>query len=309
MGDHIWYPQWNKLRAPGADDNASGVAAVIELARIMSDPSFDYDCKNTIIFAAFGAEERGVVYNTSLNGSTRYADRAVASKENIAAMLSLDMIGFNDKNNMYLNIVANTQSQWLGKYIAAVNDSFALGLTLNPPPFAFGEWSDHAPFWNKGYPAVCLIEFSPPWLSNSLYNANPFYHTTADTLETLNMELVKHSAQLSLAAIASLQISEIPAAVVGKAPQQSPDGYSLSQNFPNPFNAGTRIPYGVGAEEWITIKIFSIIGTEIATLVDEPKNAGRYSVDFPSHELPSGLYLCRMISGKFQETRKLLLMK
>lgn len=85
--------------------------------------------------------------------------------------------------------------------------------------------------------------------------------------------------------------------------------YSLSQNFPNPFNPTTRINFSVGSQANVTLKIFTILGTEVATLVSESFSSGGYFVDWNATGLPSGVYFCRMQAGPFGETRKLLLLR
>jgi Zn-dependent M28 family amino/carboxypeptidase len=64
MGAAVWHNQWNTMRVPGADDNASGIAAVLELARIMAAPDFVNSVRNTVVFIAFGAEESGLVHRS-----------------------------------------------------------------------------------------------------------------------------------------------------------------------------------------------------------------------------------------------------
>jgi hypothetical protein len=83
-------------------------------------------------------------------------------------------------------------------------------------------------------------------------------------------------------------------------------GYRLEQNNPNPFSASTTINYSLPASATTTLKIYSILGTEIATLVDEDKPAGNYEVVFNANELKSGVYYYRLQSGKFVQTKKLV---
>jgi hypothetical protein len=87
-----------------------------------------------------------------------------------------------------------------------------------------------------------------------------------------------------------------------------PSEYSIS-NYPNPFNPGTTISYQLPENSYITIKVFDVLGKEIATLVNENKNAGYYSVNFNAGKLTSGIYIYTINAGKFIQSKKMLLMK
>lgn len=88
-----------------------------------------------------------------------------------------------------------------------------------------------------------------------------------------------------------------------------PTKFELFQNYPNPFNPTTIISYNVPKREKVVIKIYDMLGNEISTLVNEIKTAGSYNVTFNNSNLASGVYLYRMQSGSFTETKKLLLLK
>ncbi len=90
-----------------------------------------------------------------------------------------------------------------------------------------------------------------------------------------------------------------------------PDNFSLSQNYPNPFNPSTRINYELRNTNYVTLKVFDLLGKEVASLVNEKQNAGSYAVDFNSSEfnLPSGIYFYTLNAGEFKETKKMVLVK
>jgi len=88
-----------------------------------------------------------------------------------------------------------------------------------------------------------------------------------------------------------------------------PYKFSLSQNYPNPFNPTTNIKYQITNNKFVTLKVFNILGKEIATLVNEKQNAGTYEVTFDGSGLTSGVYFYRLTCGDFLETRKMLLIK
>jgi len=85
--------------------------------------------------------------------------------------------------------------------------------------------------------------------------------------------------------------------------------YSLAQNFPNPFNPSTQISYSIALDAFVTLKVYDILGNEVANLVNEKKSAGYYSADFNASDLPSGIYVYKLTSGNFTESKKLILLK
>jgi endo-1,4-beta-xylanase len=88
-----------------------------------------------------------------------------------------------------------------------------------------------------------------------------------------------------------------------------PDHFSLSQNFPNPFNPTTSFEFRVAGSEFVSLKVLDMLGREVATLVKEYRQPGTYSVSWNASGLPSGVYFCRMQAGGFTETKKLILAK
>jgi photosystem II stability/assembly factor-like uncharacterized protein len=90
---------------------------------------------------------------------------------------------------------------------------------------------------------------------------------------------------------------------------QIPEYFSLSQNYPNPFNPTTRINYQLPLFSKVSIKVFDILGREIATLVNEEKPAGNYTILFDGNKLTSGVYLYQLKAGEHVITRKFVLLK
>jgi hypothetical protein len=92
----------------------------------------------------------------------------------------------------------------------------------------------------------------------------------------------------------------------------APTEYVLQQNYPNPFNPSTIIRYEIpdqGDNILVVLKLFDVLGNEVATLVNEEKDAGRYSVEFNASNLPSGIYFYRLRAGSFTETKKMILLR
>ncbi len=88
-----------------------------------------------------------------------------------------------------------------------------------------------------------------------------------------------------------------------------PQNFDLHQNYPNPFNPDTKIKYSIPASSFISLKIYDVLGNEIAVLVNEEKDRGVYTVNFNASQFASGLYLYRLQADNFVETKKMLLLK
>ncbi|MCG6915369.1 T9SS type A sorting domain-containing protein [bacterium BMS3Abin03] len=85
--------------------------------------------------------------------------------------------------------------------------------------------------------------------------------------------------------------------------------FQLKQNYPNPFNPSTKIEYQIPKSEFVSIKVYDLLGREIATLVNEKESAGNYEVEFDASDLSSGVYLYQMVAGNFSSTKKFIYMK
>jgi hypothetical protein len=91
--------------------------------------------------------------------------------------------------------------------------------------------------------------------------------------------------------------------------QEIPVSYTFSQNSPNPFNLTTTIHYTLPVTDGVTLKVIDVLGQEVAVLVEDDQEAGRYTVIFDGDALPSGVYFYRLQMGECVEIRRMLLMK
>jgi hypothetical protein len=178
-------------RAPGADDNASGVSALLEIARILSNVSLNH----SIIFVLFSGEEQGKL------GSTYYADYVHKTDVDLDLLINLDMIGFSsDGTNEFLveydngNVVQDNDkhSRAVANFIKGVAEKYT---NLNATLGLLGN-SDYLPFEALGY---TVIGFHDDGVTK-----NPCHHTTADTPDTLNYEYLTSATKLVLATILDL---------------------------------------------------------------------------------------------------------
>jgi hypothetical protein len=91
--------------------------------------------------------------------------------------------------------------------------------------------------------------------------------------------------------------------------QKAAMDFSISQNYPNPFNSGTVIYYSLRNKSYVEIVLYDALGSKVATLVSEEKEAGIYNFNFKSSSLPSGVYFYRFVAGGTAETKKMLLIR
>jgi hypothetical protein len=94
-----------------------------------------------------------------------------------------------------------------------------------------------------------------------------------------------------------------------KNPNIHPETFQLYQNYPNPFNSITKIKYRIAEREFVSFKIYDILGNEVATFVNEIKSTGIYDVEFDASKLTSGVYFYRLHAGDFFETKKMILLR
>ncbi len=171
---------------PGADDDGSGVAAVLAAAEILRN----YDFRHTIRFVCFSGEEQGLI------GSRHYVADAYNSNESIVAVLNADMIGFapTGSDGTKGKIYENTASEWIVNFTCDISQLYAdyIGIELSAQGEAWG--SDHYYFWQYGYDAVFYSE----------HNFNDYYHSADDTIENMNITYSTRFSRLILATLAEM---------------------------------------------------------------------------------------------------------
>ena len=180
--------------APGADDNASGSAATLIAADILSQ--YQWGC--TLRFALWTGEEQGLL------GSSVYAADAKTDGETIRGYLNLDMLGYNSTGprnvDLYYRSTPAGSEQIADTFVGVVN---AYGLNLAPlkynvATYTTGNRSDNKPFWNQGYPAILVIE------DYQGSDFTPYYHEATDRLSTLDMDYFTTSVKASVGAFAHM---------------------------------------------------------------------------------------------------------
>jgi hypothetical protein len=91
--------------------------------------------------------------------------------------------------------------------------------------------------------------------------------------------------------------------------EEVPTSYGLEQNYPNPFNPRTTIRYQLPARGHVSLRVYDMMGREVAVLADAEQEGGHRSVVFDASNLPSGVYFYRLIVGSFVETKKLVVLR
>jgi len=180
---------------PGADDNASGVAVLLESARLLSRITL----ATQVLFCAFNLEELNMI------GSTAFARKLKLAGTRVAGMISLEMVGYTDSRpgsqklpvglsryypdrGDFIGVIGNWRSNaLLQKFAAGMRRVGNLPVeTLSVPGKGMVipavRLSDHAPFWDLGYPALMITDTS--------FYRNPHYHGATDSLETLEIDFM-----------------------------------------------------------------------------------------------------------------------
>jgi len=288
--------------APGADDNASGTACVLESARAVMEKG--YLPKSTLVFIAFGAEELG--YFSDLMGSEHYAYEAAARGDDIKLVINNDMIGFNTRpfNQASVN-VGPTEN------FTKIDDVISICETYGSINFV-GDGYCGADLWGfteMGYDGIYFEE------SDFMIQFYLNYHKDTDISANIDSafitEVIKGATGvlLSMEDVISSKNTEV----------YLPDEIALGQNYPNPFNPSTKINYSIPQRSKVLLKVYDVLGNKVAALVDEVKPSGEYQVEFSAiggsasggdaWNLSSGIYFYKLIAGSFVETKKMILLK
>lgn len=277
--------------APGADDNATGVAAVLECSRILRGERL----ARSVEFVLFDGEELGLV------GSRAYA-AALDTDVVYDGVLNLDMLGW-DPNPMALSAAIGrragaTPDTILSDAINAAIEECDLPLSISYlAPGAPGS-SDHIAFWDVGVPAVLLIE------GGTREERTPYYHTCGDAANTLNYDFLAVCTRAALGAIADL---------AGLVPAGQPR-FALAPNFPNPFNSGTVLSYSLDEPADMELAVYDVAGRRVALIERSSRGAGEYrrpwdGTDEAGRRLSSGVYFLRLKAGASEAVRKVVILR
>jgi Zn-dependent M28 family amino/carboxypeptidase len=184
---YVFASHYDSVNCPGADDNASGTAGIMEAARVLSQYQFDA----TIRFIAFDREEQGLI------GSNAYVD--AHSSDNFLGVISLDMIAYNAGGNNQAYLYSHTGSDAWKNTLAGAFALYGNGITASQ--YGALDGSDHAPFEQHGFDGVLLIEN---------HTTNPNYHTTGDSFDTPGYLDFDYAANMTRAAVGCIATAAAP---------------------------------------------------------------------------------------------------
>lgn len=165
----------------------------------------------------------------------------------------------------------------------------------------YWNWLNYGSIQNQ-YPSGVEGPVTIP--SQSFVNLNP-----NDSIAVFYAFAIGENENEIIAAISEAQTKYSTVLNVDNKISEIPTGYSLEQNYPNPFNPNTKIQFSVNKAQSVSLKVFDVLGNEIATLVNEELTPGIYEYNFDASNLSSGVYYYKLQSGNYSETKKMILMR
>ncbi|MCX6305518.1 MAG: M20/M25/M40 family metallo-hydrolase [Bacteroidetes bacterium] len=262
--------------APGADDNASGTAGVLEIARSIASHHF----RKTIRFICFSAEE------IDGGGSHYYVQHSVKLGEKNFAMVNLDMISHSATGSEppVFYVAYNTLSQTLFERMKQVMENYVAGASwIDGSSFQYASASDHASFWEAGIPAIFLNDC----LDNNSPNFNHFFHTASDVMGTSvnNKPLAEAILRTAAALIAEL-------AVVAPYPAFTSENEMTFSVYPNPVRDCLILSFRPGLSD---IRILDLFGRTLLQI--DPQNSSNITIS-AKHLRPGMYFLHALADGR-----------
>jgi photosystem II stability/assembly factor-like uncharacterized protein len=200
--------------APGADDNATGTAGVLEFARASSG----HDYRRDVIFVCYSGEEEGLL------GSSHFASKLAGAGEPLLGVYNMDMLGYkSNKNPEDAAVITDGNSVWLAEYLRAAVATYTPDIYADVIVDDMMVYSDHKPYWNFGFAANLIIEDWP------LINKNG--NTSKDTIDKVNFDVATTMTRGVVAAAASL---------ASPTSQPATDSLDAVKVYPNPYKAAVH---------------------------------------------------------------------
>ena len=277
------YDSWNEdgtdpdtIRSPGADDNASGVAGILETARILSNYTFD----RTIIYGNWNAEEIG------LKGSAAYAADCAAQLMDIVGYFNLDMTGYLEEGtDIHVHLMFTTRDSLIGRYVFNFSHVYFPEMPIRQNWLAWGD-SDYSSFNRNGYQAVHPFE--------DVHASSPFIHSRQDVLglSVNNLDQSKRFTELNLGLVAILAglnhdgVSENEAINVAMYPNPTRDVVTILANDPLQ-----------------SVGVYNLLGQQIVTkALNKTSQCTLHTSD-----LASGVYVVRIKTENGMAAKRLII--
>jgi len=276
------YDSWNSdgsdpdtIRSPGADDNASGVAGILETARLLSPYKFE----RSIIFANWNAEEIGLV------GSAAYAHDMAEQGMDIVAYFNLDMTGYlAEGSDIHVNLMYTTRDSLLGDYVKSFSRTYFPEMRIWQDWLAWGD-SDYSSFNRNGYAAIHPFE--------DTHASSPFIHTRQDVLglSVNNLEQSKRFTELNLGTVALL---------AGLQPTSASEYKTLNVAlYPNPTHDAVNLWAEDGLQK---VVLNNLMGQQTKVMTLDGEN--RCVIN--TTDLTSGIYIVTVVTSQGTTTQRLV---
>jgi hypothetical protein len=169
-------------------------------------------------------------------------------------------------------------------WVAADTQAIGVGSILLNDAASYTEFAIPITYIDPATPNKCIISFQ-------------IFNPVGGINVTLGSEMYLDDLELSMDIVSDVENEFQPLA------------FQLEQNYPNPFNPSTKISYSIPQEGDVTLKIYDVLGNELATLINEEKPAGVYEVEFDASNLSSGIYFYKLTASSFVETKKMTVLK
>jgi leucyl aminopeptidase len=193
-----WRKNWQTIAAPGATDNATGIAAMLEvLALAAHAPRRSH---YTLMFIACNAEERNVEYANPRDhhlGSRHAAGKLKERGSRVKGVIAMDMVGYNPREN-YLGLFASSRSQPMARELYELANRLRLKLAL-PGTFSSCNKSDNDSFERAGFPSLLFMESCMPWRASAHHQRNPGYHSSSDLPSAVSFTILEQLTRLVVA--------------------------------------------------------------------------------------------------------------
>ena len=272
--------------APGADDNASGVAVMLELARIIHENNLQF--RRDIHFMAFDAEEFG------LWGSYYDAQKRNEAGEKIALMMNNDMVSYQPDDNWRLLLRWYENSLDVLNHATIICEQYTNLVPLTLPDsenLERAKRGDSYAYYQYGYRATYASEYS---FSTS-------YHTDHDVTDSCNYPYLAEVARYNMAMLTAYAD---PTSGVGI--EKYPDATTSTYAYPNPSSGKVILQYQLEQDSPVSISVLDLRGCTVLRSDQSVQTAGIRHSEVDLSSLPAGLYLCQIHTNKGIETLKLL---
>ena len=282
--------------APGADDNGSGTAAVMETGRVI----IGHNYKRTIKLVCFSGEEEG------LYGSDAYATEAFDTGEKIKAAVTMDMIAYlKPGDSINSDVYFNTASIGLKNTYASIASLYVSDFSVADATFPTGVGTDVQSFWNKGYEAIFACEGQFDWLPQNDH-CSPYLHTPNDIIN-VSANSKPQAAKITQSVVATVvALAELAQQVSVHNNFPVEDKYYLNIS-PNPVSTDAIVKYYIPKTGSVRLTICNMLGQTVKIPDNAVKAEGVLAL--PVVDLLNGIYQIRIDAGNYCITRKFIITK